>query len=246
MDKRNIARKVQSLLALADKGRNNSDAEADLALSKAYELLTKYHLTLDSVHHRNSFDLEDDTVIETEIDTKSGSIPSKTTFIIWILQDHFRIGCIFHTRYVDGKRRRFISFIGAKSDIDVAQYVFVYLGDEFERRWKQHKNITGATTNEKKGFLYGVYKGFDRKLKNKRRKTAKEMGVDEKYLMKNDYAIEDYIRKSYSNLSGASMNWKFSTGSYLDGIEAGKSITVHSAVKNDNSKKPLLQITTDR
>ena len=245
LDKKNIARKIQSLLALADKGRNNSDAEADLALSKAYDLLAKHHLTLDEIHDKNLIEAEDDTITETKFDSQYSSVSSKIKFILWLLEKHFYVHCILHTQYhpMDGKRQKFISFIGTGSDVEIAKYIFNYLSDEFERRWGQYRTTTGATVREKKGFMYGIYKGIDANLRKKRQQTARDVGINEKQLMKTDGQIEAYVQLHYPKLGKSSMDWEFDHSSYHHGVTAGQAVTIHSAVKDNAHKQAPLHIT---
>jgi len=243
-EQKKIIAKVKSLLALSDKTRNNSDSEADLALGKAHELLAKHQLCVADIHQLDENNAFYEEIIESKIDTKSSRLSTKNQLLMDLLEDHF---CVYQYRdeqYVDGKSRVFVALIGRESSITVAKYVFHYLSEEFERRWNSHKKRIGVRRSEKRGFFYGIYHGLHQKLmENARAMRTKESMFDNKPtqdLMNIDQAIRDYVRKHHPKMGSYCHGSPFYKNSYEDGIHAGNSINIRSAVEKGSTPKKVL------
>ena len=113
--------------------------------------------------------------------------------IIWILQNHFNVKIV----YDGGSSAEEIWYIGTKSDIEFAQWVYNFLDEEFPRLWKRYSTSTYVPDNERTTYFYGVYHGLNAKLEENKKKIvleriaeiASENGAEAAQTTSNNYAV---------------------------------------------------------
>lgn len=152
-----IIEKVKKLLAL---GQSDNANERDMALAKANALIAEHQIDMVLLQAAPAVE----PLTEGTVDVGSRR-PVESKFLSWLLQSHFRVEVINNWRMENGRIVRHMSFIGRKSDVEFASWMYSYLTDEFRRRWSYFKASTVAPASERGTFLYGVYQGLDEKLK---------------------------------------------------------------------------------
>lgn len=152
-----IIEKVKKLLAL---GQSDNANERDTALAKANALIAEHQIDMVLVQAAPAVE----AILEGTVDVGSRR-PVESKFLSWLLQSHFRVEVVNNWRWQDGRIVLYQSFIGRKSDVEFASWMYSYLTDEFRRRWSYFKESTVAPASERSTFLYGVYQGLDEKLK---------------------------------------------------------------------------------
>ncbi len=148
MDKSVIEKKK-----LMDIANSNSKNEAEIALLKMQELITKYNIDMQS--------LEDIEYEESEIKTiKRCNI--ELLLILNILSDYY-----FVVPYCIKKRvYKKIFFYGRKENIEISKYVFIFLYRTFNKLWSEYrKNKKGSS---KKSYMYGLYISLNNTLKSQK------------------------------------------------------------------------------
>lgn len=211
-----VLEKVKKLLKLAQSANAN---ESELATLKANQLLIKHNLTFYS-----NFSDQDLFVKRIHNSKKRNS---KITLMYDILK-HFNVNPIL--RY--HKEGVFLEVCSQRINIELAEYISSFLDKKLEELWIEHK-----TTNSLKGlkaknsFFHGIGKGYDEKFNKSLTKEDKKSLI----LLKeqNDFAM----RKIYSRLSSTSSNSSIDKDAYSKGLEAGKNLTINSALKNNVKKK---------
>ncbi len=155
-----ILDKVKKLLSLA---KSDNGHEADLALSKATSLAAEHGIdlaiaSLDCVNCAPEKFKGEQTVIE--IGKRQ---PTIGKYVYWLLQDHFSVKLIFSGNRSWGKK---MSILGHKPDVEMANYLYSYLLEEFDRRWIYYCKSNGLSVKEKQTYLFNMYRGLDTKLKD--------------------------------------------------------------------------------
>lgn len=158
-----VIRRIQKLLALGDKERNQSKAEAISASMKAQKLLAEYHLDIVDVMGGDRNKTED--IKELQIDIATGK---KWKYLL-----AEAVAGNYCCKFYVIDRRRFI-FVGYESDTIVARQIFFYLftvGNKLANKYvKLQKesgiyDIKGLYNSFCVGFVEGVKKELDKNSK---------------------------------------------------------------------------------
>lgn len=148
-----VLEKVRKILALSEKGSNNSDAEAEAALLKAQELMAKYNISIEQV-----------TEATTEIKYAHETCTHKWDMgfrkdLAPIIATNFR--CHFYLR---GKN---IVFVGRDFDARIAREAFEYAYEFALRGGNKQYNRAYQVGRETRGVFNSYVAGFLVGLRNK-------------------------------------------------------------------------------
>lgn len=193
-----IVQKIQQLLNLSDKSRNNSDAEAAAALLKAQELMAKYDISVEQL----------DSVDEEEMDqvqcTHADNLGYRAE-LAHLISKNFKVKHF----YRDGS----VVFFGYKHDVAIAKEAFEFAYKYIYRTGnricdgirKQGYSAKGVFNSYALGFIAGMKEAFDIQCKALMIVTPKEVEDQFKDFTKNigtakfGACIGDGIYKSYYN-----------------------------------------------
>lgn len=234
--KETLLETIKNLQELAQRSTNEHEAAA--ASAHVTRLLLKHNLTTRDVE---SFDLEEETIIETteEFAGASGKATARTP--LWKASLMFSVSkaCLcaaFKTRggrHFWGNQRRNSSytFIGLKKNVDIAVYLYHYLERTIEDIGRQRFKEVGATGLEWRnswfsGAVATVAKRLQEEMQTfKASDPACNAMVETKYQQAKEWMHEKHKIRS-SAPSGARVNWS----AYSDGAAAGKSIAIRKGV----------------
>jgi hypothetical protein len=162
----NIFEKITKLLRLAERA---TGPEAELALANAHRLATQHQVDLATIDTTEGEVERKEEFVKDEVEYSERSL---SVYIQWILQNHFRVKCCYN--------RRVVYFVGRKSDVVFAQYLFSWLQDRFVAEWQQEKRKPnpGSGRRSAKAFFYGMYQGLNQKLVDAK-KEAEESRISE-------------------------------------------------------------------
>lgn len=239
--------KLKKLLRLS---KSPNEHESALAMQRAQEIALRYAVDLASVSANDQ--KPSDRNIEQEKVSKKATRYRK--MIIWILQNHFSVKIV----YDGGSSARDIWYIGTKSDIEFAQWVYNFLDEEFPRLWKRYSVSTYVPDNERTTYFYGVYQGLNAKLDENKKKIvseriaeiASENGVGAAQTTSNNYAIAvrdnkvaiDKAMKSFFPDLGKGVRSRItlrSNGTHSAGMSAGRSINLNRPISYSSGSAAL-------
>lgn len=146
MTKEAVLSKVQGLLALADKARNNSEQEAMAAMLKAQELMAKYHIAMEQLQEKE----EEAGVIRVACTSKwnySFRYPLAVT-----LANNFRCEAFVHGNTITG--------IGHPTDVALFKQVFEFAYTIITRGANRQYNIAYNTGRQTQGVFNSYARGF--------------------------------------------------------------------------------------
>lgn len=237
-----IARKLTGLLVLA----NNSDNESEAAnaLAMAQKLAIKHSIDMASIelgslgHSRGKVGLSDEPFISVDYRTAKGDCrrPPCHKFLSWILCAHFRVEILTYT----GKyRASTITIIGRKSDVDFAIYAYEFLVRTFNSLWVKYKNRTGAYSDQRNSYFYGLYIRLNDTLKKSAQETVaealKQFGTESEAAQKWDLMVvqeadllQQAVKDKHPTLKYVKVNVGNVDDGYVvsDGIRDGKDINI--------------------
>lgn len=147
---KDIEERIKKLLRL---GRSTNQAEAQLALQRAFELAQKHRLSIEEL------DLDKDLEAIAEKAFPVGlrfSLEHKLS--IGILHSYYNVRCV-----ISGRN---LCIFGTETDVLIAEYVFAFLiqsiragANDFKKTERQVKRVWNNTkrANYIRGFIYGLH-----------------------------------------------------------------------------------------
>lgn len=213
-----------------------TEAEADTAQILAAALADKHGIDIatvsleeDKARHVLTYEMIGSWAITPPEAMYAGQI-CQIFFDVTVLVSYPVIGC------------EALNFIGTKSHIQIAQYVFTFLVGEFRRRWNSRRGRCKA----RKQFLYGMYFALRNKLAQR---TAQDLPVDLPGLMISERARRaKYIQDTFGETTEGSVAPKGRTGTAATrGYWAGKDIEIRDGIQAGDNRTPAnLTGTTSR
>ena len=224
---------VSKIRKLMSKGQCSSvtDAEANIFLNKARELMHSYNLTQEQITGSEK------TYVQRPVGGKHKRFPT------WLWDLGNLVSDYYYVKYIRSCERDrnfnsyyYIELFGDPSNVDVAEYVFHVLMYQGLKAYEEHKNNPNRNHSYRKlskvAFMKGVIRGYRSKLGavNKETVTEEEYGI----IKKNDAVLKEEYEKSYPNMKNVSVARAVGDGAE-SGFNAGKNITINDGVKSSSS-----------
>lgn len=241
-----VIERVKKLMRLAS---SDNQAEAELALQRARNMALEHDLELACI------DAWDDTkgeeqYIQDEFHTGTNRKSVTDTYICWILQDHFNVRLLYwNSVRFNGVR---ITFIGKKSDVETAKYVYGFLNETMMRLWHNYRASNPEVTTSCRGsYFYGLQTGLSDKLSESRKQKETEkfqsvgrvLGDEAQATAESKYALicrdnqeklKEAVKKFFpktGSRSGSSIS-NSNSSVFSDGVETGRTISISKAIGN--------------
>jgi len=169
--------KIQKLLSLAT---SSNEHEAKLAAEKANELMIKHNINLSQLNS-----IAPDQYINEEV-VVGKSMPYEAHWVMQVLDAHFFVRCLFKASRKNawlekekkwGTRPAVVWFVGEKTNVQVAHYVFGFLVQKYKQLWKQFQAEHGMPHDSKGSYYRGLTSGLDSQLRRKRQSMEDEMAL---------------------------------------------------------------------
>ena len=180
-----IIEKIQKLISL---GESPNKHEAEAAMAKAQELMTKHNIQMQSVEQHDSEYIN--TMTE---GYKRESVEAK--YINQLLTQYFFI------RLVSSRRNglTFLNIIGEANNVKTAVHMRQYFTNVFKALWKEYKKETGAPNGSKQSFYMGIMQGFSEKMDEQRAATCECMDM----VLVNDPKVDEKVSELFPKLRSA-------------------------------------------
>lgn len=244
MSENDIITKLQKLLRLSESANEHESA---LALARAQELAIRHGVELASV---KAWSDERDNVDTSPIGRQARTHHKRSMahrYIGWIVRGHFGVDLVYSGRTV--------WFIGSKSDIDFARYVWDFLELEFRRLFNQyceHERLPSNDRRARASYYYGLYSGLNEKLRSeKARQTesavasvAMQTGktsadVGQSYALairKNEIAVQNAVKAFFPRLRHSTTRVSIgNSGAMSAGQRDGARISVSRPIGGNGS-----------
>ena len=223
---KDILEKIRKLLRLADTSRGATESEAQLALAKAQELMTRHNIDSALLRMERGESGHGFAVDKGKVDLPKTLNPADL-MILSLLQGHFNVKTIL----MPNGRGTPVDIIGSPADIDFAIYTFNYLRQTFFRCWNEFKRV--HANPDKASYYRGLRDGLNTALKEAKQRAEESYGSGERQtyglvLVDQQAAIKQYVDEHYGKLrkrSGARR--KMHSGSYTAGESKGRTIQIN-------------------
>lgn len=228
-----IVEKIKKLLSLAN---SSNEYEARLAAERANELLVRNQLSMQDItrptEDYGSKIIRDAFWAETE-----------DKYVTSILRAHFFVEAFEHIgseRHPTARcRRRCLTFVGSKENVEIAEYVYHFLMMEFKFLWKAYKIESRSNERSRQSYYLGLFNGLQEQLTVRRKEVEREVGL----MVVKDKGLEKYMCQNHSGVKStkASVNDRDADARFA-GFEKGKEMQIRRGLGEKQSMGKVLQI----
>lgn len=157
--------KIKKLFALAQSDNAN---ERDAALGKAQRIATENNIDLALLDLSDAGVLKEEEMVEDKVEAGNRFEVHKK-FAANIVSQVCRVDLVYWTG-----RAKQISFIGKKSDVEFAKWLYPFLLDEYVRRWNYERKANGLPAGHRNTFFLGIKRGQEIKIRDEREAAERE------------------------------------------------------------------------
>lgn len=210
-------RRIQKLLALAD--RNPDEHEARAAFARARELMLR--MNLESVSAPRGYAWR-------HLGRPLARIPHHHYLIAGILQDFYFVNCIWIHSYdlLEDREGNLLEIMGTPENLNMAEYVYECLHRQCEslyEAWKRERER--VERQDRRAYLDGLLEGFRVQLARSSRESAQHGLV-----WVGDPGLESWTRERYPRVRNSRIGHASGGEARQDGVRAGEQLRLHRPV----------------
>jgi hypothetical protein len=227
--------RIQKLMALAE---SSNQHEAELAMTKANELMTRFNIS--SIKNKTNRSYESIFVgkpaLRQSRDMRSLSI---------LLNQYYYVECIWVPAYVVEKEKmgRVLELSGTSQNIQIAEYVYYFVRNFIESQWKSYKKEKKLSHHRRADFAEGIIDGFQYKLKRQQRRLKRKSAAEDQALINiTDPGLTDYLHNRYPHIRTHRTSASNVNASVVnDGRRVGQQLVISKGITSSgNSSRPLM------
>jgi len=228
-EKEKLVSRVQKLFAL---GESNFEAEAKVAVRKAYELMARHNIVsveLPESERKFVFRPVGEVYLKT---------PHYVRLLAGIMMSSYFVKCIFTYINHEGKFYKYLELYGEPHNVDVAEYVYHFLLAEGERQWNVFK--AGITNGgySKNAFLEGFYIGFNDTLRSQKEEALGDVASGNTLPVSvDDPLLNEKYRKQYPKACSSRAKSGVKLRGRLAGQEKGRNVTIRQGVSQGSGDR---------
>ena len=154
-DRNGARRRIQKLLSLAQSANLH---EAEAAMLKAHDLMTRHHL--------DALQLKKRDFVSRFLGSPALRHFRESYFLANLLQDYYFVQCIWVSAFVleKGKPGRVLEIAGTHANVAHAAYVFDFIRRFTARQWTVYGQVRRLKRSQQSDFAVGIIAGFRSKL----------------------------------------------------------------------------------
>ena len=221
-----VLERIAKLLALAG---SSNEHEAQAAASAAQRLMLKHNIDSLLEGKRASYGFK-------HLGIPSGRIGESERLLAGILGEHFFVQVIWVPvwRPLEGKRGSVLEVCGSPDNVELAEYVHVFVMRTAERLWEEYRRErTSRGRSDRQRFLAGVMSGFRDRLERDRKRNGAEGLV-----WKGDGELHGYFRRRHPHVRYTRHAAHTGSEAYSRGRAAGRELVLHRGVGSGPSGGP--------
>lgn len=217
-----VREKISKLLSLAT---SSNEHEAQLAMEKARQLLLKYNLSLGEMDGTSSlFSVRQLGRPRTRVQRYESSIAS-------LLREFFFVEVIWDRGYdpLAQKSVTFLKIHGTKLNLDMAEYVSVFLENLLPQLWKSHQKAAGIRSNAGRlHYFWGVVLGFAEKLRSQTERLAREQAL----VWKRDPRLTEFYQYIHPRTSARQSSPVLVGETFQQGLQDGREVRLNRPISD--------------
>jgi len=232
---------IRRMIALAES--NPNEHEAQLAMQKATEWMTRYNIGLVEVQESEVTQGADWT---TEIAWQGPGIQWDQSFIHPIIEKFFFVQVFTDTlsfkRTSDGRvipKERSVKFFGDKPNVEVARYVYVFLRRTFRNLWDDYRKKHNLSLADSRTYYLGLQRGFIEKMRETRERFKSDVKSANALIVLEDRAKEA-LKEHHPGLIFIKSAPVYGSQQTLeDGKKHGKEINLRDGLRHQSNQGRL-------
>lgn len=225
-----VLTKIKKLLSLATSSNSN---EAELAMEKAYKLMSKYNF--------DNNDLKDYSYLSMRIGKPGLRHYKEFYHLASFLSEFYFVYCIWVPYYIKekGKTGRILEISGKSVNIEIASYVHDYILNYINRTWDEYSLGKKLGRYRKSDFAMGIIHGFSTKLRKNNQQPLNSSG-NLPIVLKADPEISDFLRWYYPSIRRSSRKGSVAKEHYDEGVKKGREMIISRGINQKKNKRALL------
>jgi len=228
--------RIQKLMALAE---SSNQHEAELAMTKANELMTRFNISLMKNKTKQNY--------ESIFVGKPALRQSRDMRYLSILLNKFYyVECIWVPAYVVEKEKmgRVLELSGTSQNIQIAEYVYYFVRNFIESQWNQYKKEKKLSHHRRVDFAEGIIDGFQYKLKRQQRRLQRKSSAEEQALINvSDPGLKEYLKYRYQNIHTHRTSASNVNASVVnDGRRVGEKMVISKGISSQGNGSQKLMI----
>jgi hypothetical protein len=223
-DQDKIMVRVKKLLALA---QSQNRHEAESAMAKAHELISKYNIDIIEKNRQRQF-----------MSIFLGQPALRHTRDVYelaaLLEFFYFVKGIWIPSYVikKGKIGRVLEITGTIQNLKIASYVFDVVNNYIDSEWIKYNENKGLNFYRKTDFAVGIIRGFRRKLESQKSSSETQSTQTFAMVKVQDYQLESYYNYRYPKISKFSRTSSSSDHLVMsDGMNTGKKLIISKGIE---------------
>jgi hypothetical protein len=224
--------RVKKLLALAESSNRH---EAEAAMAKAHELISKYNLDLLRTEKQKEF-------ISLLVGRPALRHFLEDYALAGLLQDFYFVRGVWVPGYVPEKRKmgRVLEISGTIPNVRIADYVHGYVQRFIAMEWKKYNSDGALNRYRLTDFAQGIIEGFRSKLVSEEEEWKKEH-ASYALVKKEDPLLKEYVSYRYPHTGtiqagGGSQDPRVRK----DGKRIGKDLVISKGIMEGSGKRGRL------
>lgn len=225
-----IRRRIRKLLSLAQSANLN---EAEAAMLKAHQLMSRHHL--------DALQLEERRFVSLFLGQPALRHYREAYVLANLLQDFYFVQGIWVSAFVvaKGKTGRVLEISGTSANVDNAAYVHDFIKGFTARRWADYREGQTLKRSQQTDFAVGIIEGFRSKLE----KALTATGDPRKLALVTsaDPQLSRYLRHRYPRTQSIQRGGRQDPAVYADGLEIGRRLVIARGIgrQGEQSRRRL-------
>lgn len=225
-----IMRRIRKLMALSESANKH---EAEAAITKAHELISKYNKEIIEYNKSREFVsifLGKPALRHNRMEYSLCSLLKKFYFIkgLWVPSYVFekeKMGTVHEIS-------------GTAQNIQTASYIYDFVLNYIEMKWRLYNKNKKLNMYRKIDFGFGIIKGFSSKLSIQRKKNVylKSKPIDSYSIISlDDPMLDEYFKKRFPRIRKIKKNAHIEDKKVLaDGARIGENMVIHKGIVEKN------------
>ena len=226
-----ILLRIKKLMALAESPNQH---EAEAAMAKAHNLITKYNLDLLGREEKRDF-------ISVFVGRPALRHFAEDYSLAHLLQDYYFVQGIWVSSYVPEKSKmgRVLEVSGTIQNVKMASYVHDFVRRFIHSRWAEYNKTKGLNRYRLTDFAVGIIEGFRCKIEVQRREKEKG-GVSLSLMKIQDPLLKEYLAYRYPHTAMIKTGAGRQDAIVLkDGKQIGKNLVIYKGVMEGTRSRRL-------
>lgn len=238
-DEDRLLARIQKLMALAE---SSNQHEAELAMTKANELMTRYNISVLKNNNPRAYD-------SIFVGKPSLRNTREKHSLSILLNQYYYVECIWVRAFVVEKQKmgRVLELSGTIQNLQIAEYVYYFVLNFIDSQWKKYNKKKNLSHHRRADFAEGIIDGFKYKLKRQQRRFKRKNPPETKDLINvSDPQLIEYLNYRYPRIRTTRCSSSNANESIInDGRRVGQNLIISKGITGQADRTKSLMISSE-